>query len=236
MQRAATNQSSPDSTPPSSSGRPSKRARLSNGTALPITPSAHQNAIKSALEAEEQKRLLALEKHAAENGETRWVLEVQEAKLPAARPNVVSAGFGEIDALDGAYDEQDDSMAEDHISSNGRRTFGNFKGIDADASATDNDSDDSSDDKDDTDNNPTAQMIREARKKAEVDSYAQQRASQADRKRKAFEDPPGEVDLKRLKSVSGGRPSGGGSARASRPQQRCFKCNKPGHRKADCPN
>jgi hypothetical protein len=56
------------------------------------------NAIQAALAEEEQQRAAAIEKHAADMGETKWVLSVRKQEPPAQSGLVVqSTGFAEID-------------------------------------------------------------------------------------------------------------------------------------------
>src|ERR1700759_1042921 len=126
MQRSTSANASP-STPPSN-GPPSKRIRLSNGNASPATPStpsSMHDAVQAALAAEEQQRLRALDKHMAGSGETRWALSVQVMPQPDNALNFVTAGFGDIDRLDGDELEADNT-SNDGVESapKGRRRFG----------------------------------------------------------------------------------------------------------------
>jgi len=76
----------------------------------PATPLFDQQAIKSAVEEEEKRNRAAIEKRAAELGDSHWVLE-GAASLPprTARPllNVVEVGFAQIDYA-GASSRDDD--------------------------------------------------------------------------------------------------------------------------------
>lgn len=236
MQRA-----SAPSTPSNSNGPPSKRVRLSNGTASPITPSAQQNAVQAALAAEEEKRIQALERHAADSGETRWVLSVQEQPRPQQSLDVVTAGFGDIDSLDHEEDslfdkgDEDDDIAPGPT---GRRIFGKMKrpvsSHEEESSEGSSSSSSESDEQDDDEHDPTEQFIRETRKAAAAQARSEKKAK---RKAPQADDSPQHskrVDLKELKSISGSGSISSGNRNARSPQV-CFRCGKSGHIKADCP-
>ena len=82
----------------------------SSAASSPATPLFDQQAIKSAVEEEEKRNRAAIEKRAAELGDSHWVLE-GAASLPprTARPllNVVEVGFAQIDYA-GASSKDDD--------------------------------------------------------------------------------------------------------------------------------
>lgn len=124
MQRAAA--ASPPTTP---SGPPSKRQRLSTGSS-PATPSADAQAIHEALAAEEQKRQEAVDRQAANAGETKWVLSYQDQKPKYDKPpmRIVSAGYSSIDAAGPARQAAGDEEEEGVAGSNyqGRKSFGRF--------------------------------------------------------------------------------------------------------------
>ena len=132
MQRAA---ASPNSSSPSTPSQPpSKKQRLSSGGATPATPSSDARAIQEALAAEELKRQQALDRQAADAGETKWVLSYQEvkAKTREAPMRIVTAGYGSIDSAAAvrAMRANIDSDSEDEGSAarkiQGRRSFGRF--------------------------------------------------------------------------------------------------------------
>lgn len=107
MQRSAPKTSiSEPSTP---DGPPAKRVRLSNGTSAPGTPGSlsEREALSTPTE-EDRKREEALGRVAAQAGETKWVLSVQEARNSASPPGlrVVHAGFAIIDADDDDSEEE----------------------------------------------------------------------------------------------------------------------------------
>jgi len=124
MQRAAA--ASPPTTP---SGPPSKKQRLSTGSS-PATPSADAQAVHEALAAEEQKRQEAIDRQAANAGETKWVLSYQDQKpkYKQSPMRIVSAGFSSIDAAGparmAAEDEEEDSVVGSNYQ--GRKSFGRF--------------------------------------------------------------------------------------------------------------
>lgn len=104
MQRAAASAAANE--PQSTAETPSpKRQR---GTS-PTTPQSDLEAISAALAAEEDRRREAVNRQAAEAGETEWVLDFETAPTP--QPRVVLA-----DSLD----------AEDEVYG-GRQSYGNFK-------------------------------------------------------------------------------------------------------------
>jgi hypothetical protein len=130
MQRAAASPGSSPSTPPEPSG---KRQRLSNGSyqSTPAsTPRSDSQLVEDALASEERKRVEALEKEAANRGETKWYLSIKEPAPQAAKSplRVVSAGYSTLDADSkqqrSADEEEDDTDSRSQI--HGRRSFGNF--------------------------------------------------------------------------------------------------------------
>src|ERR1700761_3958345 len=100
MQRAAASPSSSPSTPPEPQ---SKRQRLSNGsynTTPSSAPRTDAQAVEEALAEEERKRTAALEREAADRGESKWYLSFKEApKQETLSPlRIVSAGYSTLDA------------------------------------------------------------------------------------------------------------------------------------------
>lgn len=128
MQRAAN--ASPKSTPSTPDGHPSKRQRLSYGSnATPATPSPDQRAIQAALAEEEMRRSVAVEQQAAEAGESRWMLSVQQPKIAPPAFQIVQASFAEIDSTvsddDQEEGEYNDSPAGKRVA--GRMSFGKVR-------------------------------------------------------------------------------------------------------------
>lgn len=102
MQRAAAK-----SSPSTPDGPPTKKVRLSNGSAV---GTSDREIIQSGLDAEEAKRQAALDKAAQHAGETKWVLSFKdplEGKRQDAM-NVRQAGFAELDAEDDEEDEEEE--------------------------------------------------------------------------------------------------------------------------------
>jgi hypothetical protein len=85
--------------------------------------------VQAALASEEAKRQAALEKQAAEAGDTRWVLSFEDQKTVAASSplalRVIQAGFANIDSF-----PSETRIAEDDLEGTpvmvGRRSFGKF--------------------------------------------------------------------------------------------------------------
>jgi hypothetical protein len=128
MQRSAAKPTNTPSTPSTPAGPPSKRQRLSTGSSFPATTSSDYEAVRAALAAEELKRAQAIERQAAEAGETRWVLsfrdpeESGEGKGREPALKVVSAGFAVIDAVgDGELSKEKEGVGR---TVGGRRRFG----------------------------------------------------------------------------------------------------------------
>ena len=128
MQRSAAKPTNTPITPSTPAGPPSKRQRLSTGSSFPATTSSDYEAVRAALAAEELKRAQAIERQAAEAGETRWVLsfrdpeESGEGKGREPALKVVSAGFAVIDAVgDGELSKEEEGVGR---TVGGRRRFG----------------------------------------------------------------------------------------------------------------
>lgn len=129
MQRSA---ASPASSPSTPSEPPSKRQRLSNGSHVSTpssTPRSDVQAVEEALAAEEQRRTEALEREAADRGETKWYFSFKEQQTTVQESplRIVSAGFSMLDAtrptVDG-FSEEDVDV--DISTAKGRRSFGKF--------------------------------------------------------------------------------------------------------------
>jgi hypothetical protein len=99
-------------TPKTDDGSAKRRkvAHSSSAAGSPATPLYDQKAIQAAIEEEEKKRKAAIERRAAELGDSHWVLEGASA-LPKTGPrallDVVPVGFAQIDSA-GTSGEADD--------------------------------------------------------------------------------------------------------------------------------
>ncbi|KAK5683286.1 hypothetical protein LTS10_004817 [Elasticomyces elasticus] len=249
MQRAAATPSSPSSP----AEPPSKKQRLSNGSrnsGSPSTPRTDAHAVQEALAAEERLRSEALDREAADRGETKWYLSVQQPDTPAQESplRIVSAGYSMLDAAATAKEQhsEDGEVEQTRPSIAGRRSFGRFnktveKQQNPDASSSDPDSDDSAsndedEDEDDSDD-PTGakafinQTRKEASEKARAERKAKKRAEKAEALRMADDRRKKQVNLNTLTSISGssgGKPSGSTNIV-------CHQCGNKGHVQRECP-
>jgi hypothetical protein len=129
MQRSAASPASLPSTPPDP---PSKRQRLSNGSHISTpssTPRSDAQAVEEALAAEELRRTEALEREAADRGETKWYLSFEEPQpsIQESPLRIVSAGFSMLDATRPAADRSSEEDVDvDVPTAKGRRSFGKF--------------------------------------------------------------------------------------------------------------
>lgn len=126
MQRAAA--SGPQSAPVTPESRPSKRPRLSE----PVNRIADQERIQEALAAEELKRQLALDRQAADAGDTKWELDLLQT--PGTNSlNVISAGYTVIDSPrtrnTAPEDDEEEVVPEIEAGTIGRRSFGRFNKV-----------------------------------------------------------------------------------------------------------
>ena len=109
-------------------GSASKRRKVSHKSAppTPSTPIYDQKAIQAAIDEEEKKRLVAIEKRAAELGDSHWVLDGASTMLPKSGSclplNVVQVGFAQIDYA-GTLDETSSSHGTVDVSTKARFQF-----------------------------------------------------------------------------------------------------------------
>ncbi|KAF2672969.1 hypothetical protein BT63DRAFT_421170 [Microthyrium microscopicum] len=197
MQRAAA--SSTDSPP-------SKRQRMSNGSSAPRHSTSDLKTMNDALAEEETKREQALERQAAEKGETKWVLSIQQADAtPATALSIATAGFADIDA-------SSDEDAADKPDS--RMRFGKpltTDSADKPRPSENSDEEDSEDDEEDYDPSSVDQLLAQGQAAA------------------AKTTPSRPID----DGITFGSISAGGGTKA--PVRKCFICNQPGHMRNDCP-
>ncbi|KAK3949051.1 hypothetical protein QBC32DRAFT_44603 [Pseudoneurospora amorphoporcata] len=266
MQRAAATAATAaptdkSSTPKTEDEGPSKRRKHSHAskTSTP-NPEAEQalfdqKAIQAALEEEEKKRQAAVEKRAAELGDSYWVLPgASVAPKAGARPvlNVVQVGFAQIDYSGNASDEDDVPPA---VSTTPRFRQFNIKkkkeeekedddddksDSDSDSSGPDSDSDDRSEGEASSGSNKQADRGQQGagprgQKRARPGTTFSDKRSEERKKAAQF------ALGRRKREVNPNRPatlSSGGQPQGSQRQGftgACHTCGQNGHRAADCP-
>ncbi|RDW65429.1 hypothetical protein BP5796_10121 [Coleophoma crateriformis] len=218
MQRAAA--SSPTS--PSTPGEPSSKRRKvadDSPSRFNVEALADQRAIQAAVADEEAKRQAALERQAAEAGDTRWVLNFGDGRdsraptTPALR--IVQTGFANLDNalplhLRVAATEE---VSEDKPIAVGRKSFGKFNRVLEkqqnpsleDSSDSDSDSDEegkgeSESESEDSDDDPsgTKALIKASQKEVALRAKNERKA-----KRKAEKAESLELAKKRKKKEAG---------------------------------
>ena len=85
--------------------------------------------MQAAVAEEERKRQQALERQAAEKGETKWVLSVRESrsKTQGQGLRVSTAGLAEIDELDRDNDSEEGDSEEERKVTRGRMRYGKVR-------------------------------------------------------------------------------------------------------------
>ncbi|KAK4542265.1 hypothetical protein LTR36_006918 [Oleoguttula mirabilis] len=250
MQRAS---ASPSSSPSTPTEPPSKKQRLSTGSynSTPSSaPRSDSQAVQEALAAEEQKRTAALERQAADRGESKWYLSFKEPQTSATESPllVVSAGYSMLDAASTAKERssEEEGTEATRPSIAGRRSFGKFNKVvekqqnpdlSSDSASDDSESDsDAEDEDDDDDNDPTGakalitQSRKEAGEAARKERRTKRKADKAEALRLADERRKKHVKLNQLTSISGNT---GGSPNTK--EITCHSCGKKGHIQRDCP-
>ncbi|KAI4263063.1 MAG: hypothetical protein L6R42_001783, partial [Xanthoria sp. 1 TBL-2021] len=249
MQRAAASSSMPSPQSPLTpkGGPPSKRRKISTAqspliqSTPPPTPTTDAQIFQAAVDAEDAKRAAAIERVAAQAGETKWVLSTADG---AGKP---SSGEKKLQFLTAGYSDIDQD-----IEMMGRRTFGRYRSADEQQDGTANrDTDSPSGDEADSDGDDDVSTDSEedgggtiARSiyppgnknviRAEDHTQTSRKgknAKKADANKVEMRKQQ-EVKLNRLISISGGgggRSGGGGLA-----QIECHFCGEKGHREANC--
>ncbi|KAA6409027.1 MAG: hypothetical protein FRX48_07371 [Lasallia pustulata] len=240
MQRAAASSAIPS---PQTPDHPSaKRRKLSNASS-PATSSADLQAIQAALAADEAKRSEAIDRQAAEAGETKWVLSVRDEgrainSHAAGNLRVVTNGYVDIDCVRGMEMHGEEPWRPLMV---GRRSFGKFnralekrQGGNEDTSSSSDDeppeANNEEEDEDDSDDPAGMRALikaskEEALQRAKAELKARKKAKLAERRKSK------EVKLNKLSSISGGGNLGGGG----NSNMECFSCGQKGHGKKDCP-
>ena len=247
MQRASNSPSSAPSTP---SEPPSKKQRLSNGSQLSpynssaaSTPKSDAQTVEDALASEERKRSEAIEREAADRGESKWYLSYKEPQAPAVESplRIVSAGYSALDASgNNRSSEEENEGSKPPVV--GRRSFGNFNRTAADGKDDEDFSDSSasseSGDGDDDEDDPTGAkaLIKQSRKeagdKARAERKAKRKAEKTESLRLAEDRRKKKVKLNQLDSISG---AGGSKTTSYERNMVCHQCGEKGHPKAKCP-
>ena len=128
MQRAAASPPSSPQTPDSQ--RFTKRQRLSNGHASPVTPAVDTAAIQAALAVEEAKHQAALDRQRAASQETKWVFSCIEERRGNDQeekgPEIVPIGYIEVDDTAKEGSEVSAAWLPAMV---GRRSFGRFNRV-----------------------------------------------------------------------------------------------------------
>ncbi|KAF7189261.1 hypothetical protein HII31_09414 [Pseudocercospora fuligena] len=216
---------SPSSTPGTPTEPPSKRQRLSSGLGTP-TASPREAANSE-----------AIDRAAAEKGDTKWYLSIKTPNTPAAQSplRIISAGYATLDAQNSREtDAKDDDNDEPQMP--GRITYGNFKrNVQKQPKQDESESSSDSDEDEDDEQDPTGvnALINQGRKEATARAKAELRAKKEqnsyESQRLAHERRKKEVNLNGISSISKGG-AGGGSA-----SMICHNCSGKGHKAADCP-
>lgn len=246
MQRAAA--SSPSTSSSNPSEPPSKRQRLSTG-ASPVTPSAEAQAVHDALAAEELKRSQAVDRAAADAGESKWVLSFHDDQPSHVQTplRIISAGYSTIDSATSApqREDDDDDAYTTRPSLPGRRSFGKFNktierqqnpDLSSSPPESESDADEDEDDEEGDGDDPAGanpmihQMRKDASERIRSERKARKKADQAELARLAAERRTKEVNLNKSGGISNG-----GRASSSNAGMECFQCGERGHKKQDCP-
>ncbi|KAL8956616.1 MAG: hypothetical protein Q9183_006262, partial [Haloplaca sp. 2 TL-2023] len=219
MQRAAA-AAGPSATPPETPDSPSsKRRKTSQQQASPATEA---DIYEAAAKAEDAKRVAAIERIAAEAGETKWVLSTADRNgvTPDNKVRFLTTGYSDID--------QETPNTGSRLDQRGRRSFGRFnreleKQQDPDANSSSISGDSSSeeqalDDGDtDADSDSTEQLLRQNRRdkirqtKAEAKARRKAEKAEVSRRQKEVEERRHKVvKLSNLSSISGGKDKGTG--------------------------
>lgn len=135
MQRAAASSNASSTTTTTPDEPPAKRHKKgASSTKFDVDFLTDQKAVQAAIAEEEAKKQAALDKQAAELGDTRWVLNFAnqtESSQSYPKLRVVHAGFANLDRSGDGYlvgvDEKEGE--EDRPVKGGRRSFGKFNPV-----------------------------------------------------------------------------------------------------------
>lgn len=265
MQRAAN--TSPTSRAPPSPDEPSPKRRKtdsspSNPTKFNVDALADRSAIQAAMASEEAKKQAALERQAAELGDTRWVLNFEDQKKASGLAlRVVQTGFANLDASPVKIQYIDEDQLEEKPAMVGRRSFGKFNKVvevchisciimilandvqkqqdpnDEDSSESNSEDDEDSDqsESENDSDDPTSELIRASRQEAVDRAKAERHA-----KKRAAKAEAEQIAKKRRKNEVNlnGLTSLSGRQERQPVVPKDLKCHSCGgnHFKRDCPN
>ncbi|PQE10832.1 zinc knuckle protein [Rutstroemia sp. NJR-2017a BBW] len=230
MQRAAA--SSPTSPSTSTLEEPSpKRQKMAHTTPTKfnVDSLADNRAIRAALEEEEAKKQAALDRAAAEAGDTRWVLSFEDRKhldKPTNTLRVVQAGFANLDLPSPiqAHSGYDDVAVEDKPAM--KQQNPNQEDSSSSSEDSEDESEDDFDGKDDDDPTGANELIKasqkEAAKRAKEERKAKKKAEKAELLELAKKRKKKHVSLNGLTSLSG------------QDNKACYGCG-GNHLQKDCP-
>ncbi|OTA95796.1 hypothetical protein M434DRAFT_393442 [Hypoxylon sp. CO27-5] len=259
MQRAAASPSSAPATP-SSDEQASKRRKVSHDPTKrelrDSLPQIDQTAVQAAIAEEERKRQEALIQHAAELGDSHWVLDIPDKAANSGRGaqtplNVVQVGFAQIDSYIDTSDTSgldDESTDTPHITTPvvrrynmGRKQVTKDSESGSDDSNSDSDSDpDASSQENSSGRNSYGQRSKPRSSSSRPVLNGKKSAEWAKAKQLAESRRKKEVKLNspRTPSASGGLlsiSSGGGTSSLRQSTNfTCHRCGKPGHKAAEC--
>ncbi|KAL2141131.1 hypothetical protein VTI28DRAFT_2756 [Corynascus sepedonium] len=244
-------------TPTSDDGSAKRRKTFHtpSATSSPATPLFDQQAIRAAVEEEERKKQAAIEKRAAELGDSHWVLE-GVASLPprASRPllNVVEVGFAQID-YGGPSGNDDDSDPFDLGGVPGRPQFQRYnmknskavKKENGNSSSSDSNSESHSDagESSSSEDSPEAARAEPNRGRQSTIGSAERRrprssvSGRREEERRKAQQLAGkrrkkDIKLNQLTSISS---AGSQAFQRFSGTLSCHGCGKLGHKVADCP-
>ncbi|KAL9640735.1 MAG: hypothetical protein Q9204_000584 [Flavoplaca sp. TL-2023a] len=257
MQRAAASSPITTSNEPNNGPLPKRRKistvqSLHDQSSLPSTPTTDAQIYQAAVDAEDAKRAAAIERVAAQVGETKWVLSNADG---AGKPNSVEK---KLQFLTAGYSDIDEG-----IDTGGRRVFGRFKmkdevGFNGSPAQQDDTADsdtgsisgvldfsdednDTGTDSDDDNGGGTLARTRNPLGNTQI-TRAENNTPTARKKKKGIQKPNAtnaetrrqkDTSLNGLKSISGG--GGGRSSGGALVGIECHFCREKGHRKAECP-
>ncbi|OTA59927.1 hypothetical protein K449DRAFT_435587 [Hypoxylon sp. EC38] len=260
MQRAA---ASPSSTPatPSSDEQASKRRKVSHDPTKrelqDSLPQIDQTVVQAAIAEEERKRQEALIQHAAELGDSHWVLDIPDKAANSGHAtqtplNVVQVGFAQIDSYIDTSDtsglDDDEPTGTSHITTPVVRRYNmGRKQVKKDSESGSDDSNSDSDPDESSQENSSGRKsygqrsetrssasrpVLNGKKNAEW-TKAKQLAESRRKKEVKLNSPRTPSASGGLLSISSG---GGTSSLRQSTSFTCHRCGKPGHKAVECKN